>query len=61
VLSATLNPFFFPAGLAAGGLRFGIIKYTIICIIGKTIKGLSVAFAGYWGLRWLAKLLGIPV
>ena len=61
LLSAILNPFFYPAALAAGALRFGIRKYFIICWAGKTIKGLTVAYAGYWGLRGLLGMLGMPV
>jgi len=49
-LSAVLNPFFYPAALAAGALRFGIRRYFLICWGGKTIKGITVAAAGYWGL-----------
>jgi len=60
-LSAVLNPFFYPAALAAGALRFGIKRYFIICWAGKTIKGLTVAYAGYWGLRGLMRMLGMPV
>lgn len=59
-LSAVLNPFFYPAALAAGALRFGIGRYFFICWGGKTIKGLTVAYAGYLGLRWLLRLLGMP-
>ncbi|MFC1593145.1 VTT domain-containing protein, partial [Candidatus Omnitrophota bacterium] len=51
ILSAVLNPFFYPAALAAGATRFGVRKYFFICWAGKTIKGLTVAYAGYWGLR----------
>lgn len=61
LLSAILNPFFYPAALAAGALRFGIKKYFIICFVGKTIKGLSVVYAGYWGLRGLLRMLGAPI
>jgi len=61
ILSATVNPFFYPAGLAAGALRFGVWKYTLICLVGKIIKGWTVAFAGYWGLRELMRILGMPV
>ena len=60
-LSAVLNPFFYPAALAAGALRFGIKRYFIICWAGKTIKGLTVAYAGYWGLHGLMRMLGMPV
>ncbi len=61
LLSAVLNPFFYPAALAAGALRFGIRKYFLICWAGKTIKGFTVAFAGYYGLHGLLHLLGMPV
>lgn len=61
ILSAVINPFFFPAALAAGALRFGIRRYFLICWAGKTIKGFTVAYAGYWGLRGLLRMLGMPI
>ncbi len=61
VLSAVVNPFFYPAALAAGALRFGIWRYFFICLIGKTIKGITVASAGYWGLGSILRALGLPV
>jgi len=61
ILSAVVNPFFYPAALAAGALRFGIWRYFFICVIGKTIKGITVASAGYWGLGSILRALGIPV
>jgi len=61
LLSAVVNPFFYPAGLAAGALRFGVKRFFFICWGGKTIKGMTVAFAGYLGLRALFGALGIPV
>ena len=60
-LSAVLNPLFYPAALAAGALRFGIQRYFLICWAGKTIKGISVAMVGYWGLGGLLRMLGVPV
>jgi len=61
VLSAVLNPFFYPAALAAGALRFGVRKYFLVCWAGKTIKGISVAAAGYWGLGAILRALGVPI
>jgi len=61
ILSAVLNPFFYPVALAAGALRFGIIRYFLICWGGKTIKGITVAAAGYWGLGGLLRTLGVPI
>lgn len=61
ILSAVLNPFFYPAALAAGAMRFGLRRYFLICLAGKLIKGITVAYAGYWGLRGLLRMLGMPV
>ncbi len=61
LLAAVLNPFFYPAALAAGALRLGVRKYFLICFAGKTIKGLTVAYAGYWGLRGLLRMMGMPI
>ena len=61
LLSAVINPFFYPAALSAGALRFGMRRFFFICWGGKTIKGITVAAAGYWGLGSLLRALGIPV
>jgi membrane protein YqaA with SNARE-associated domain len=61
ILSAVVNPFFYPAALAAGALRFGIWRYIFICLIGKTIKGITVAAAGYWGLGSILRAVGVPI
>ena len=60
LLSAILNPFFYPAALAAGASRFGMRRYFLICFAGKTIKGFTVAYTGYWGLRGILRMLGMP-
>ena len=61
ICSAVLNPFFYPIAITAGATHFGLKKYIIICIIGKTIKGITVAAAGYWGLGSLLRALGVPI
>ena len=61
ILSAVINPFFYPAAIAAGALRFSMKKYLVICMVGKTIKGISVAAAGYWGLGSILRSFGIPI
>ncbi len=59
LLSAIINPFFYPAALAAGALRLGIRKYFLVCFAGKTIKCTAIAYAGYFGLRGIFSALGI--
>jgi len=61
IFSAVVNPFFYPIALTAGATRFGLKKYIIICLIGKTIKGITVAAAGYWGLGSILRALGVPI
>jgi len=61
ILSAVVNPFFYPIAITAGATRFGLKKYIIICVVGKTIKGITVAAAGYWGLGSILRALGVPI
>jgi membrane protein YqaA with SNARE-associated domain len=61
VLSAVINPFFYPAAICAGAIHFGFRRYILICFIGKFIKGITVAFAGYYGLGWLFGVLGLTL
>lgn len=58
-MSAIFNPLFFPFTAIAGMLRFGLIKFFFLCWAGKTVKGMIVAYAGYFGLRSLLRLLGV--
>jgi len=61
VVAAVVNPFFYPAALAAGALRFGLKKYILIVLAGKTIKCMTVVYAGYWGLKGIFRAIGIEL
>jgi len=52
-----ISPFYF-AGLAAGTLKMGLLRFFLVSWAGKTIKGLIVASAGYWGLYFLPQWTG---
>ena len=52
-----ISPYYF-AGLAAGSLRIGLMKFFLISWAGKTVKYLIVAFAGDLGLNVLLKWIG---
>jgi membrane protein DedA with SNARE-associated domain len=56
-----INPFFYPAAFACGALKFGLKKFTIIVIIGKLIKSMSVVYAAYYGLKGIFRALGIDI
>jgi len=61
VVASVINPFFYPAALAAGALRFGLKKYILIVLAGKTIKCMTVVYAGYWGLKGIFRAIGIEL
>lgn len=57
VLSVIPNPVFDLAGIAAGMLKFPLLRFLVACWLGKTIKTILVALAGAgaWGAvtQWL--------
>jgi len=61
LVSAIINPFFYPVSLAAGAVRFGIWRFFAIAWAGKTIKCIGIAYAGYYGLRGLFEIFGIDL
>lgn len=57
ITSALVISPFYPAGLAAGSLGMGLIKFFLISWAGKTVRYLYVAAAGYYGLEFISRLL----
>ena len=57
VAAIPLSPFYF-AGLAAGSLRMGLLRFFLASWAGKTIRGMIVAYAGYGGLYFLLQWIG---
>jgi membrane protein YqaA with SNARE-associated domain len=58
VTSAIVISPFYPAGLAAGSLRMGLVRFFLISLAGKTVRYLYVAYAGYYGLQFVSKWIG---
>ncbi len=58
ITSAVVISPFYPAGLAAGSLHMGLLKFFLISWAGKTVRFLYVALAGYWGLQFILKWTG---
>ncbi len=61
VVASVVNPFFYPAALAAGALRFGLKRYILIVLAGKLIKCMTVVYAGYWGIKGIFRAIGIEL
>ena len=52
------NPLFDLAGMAAGALKLPLWKFLVACAIGKILKMLMFAYAGYYSVSWLTGLFG---
>jgi membrane protein YqaA with SNARE-associated domain len=58
VLAFIPNPLFDLAGMASGALKLPIWKFLIACLIGKILKMLMFAYAGYYSIGWLGAQFG---
>jgi uncharacterized membrane protein YdjX (TVP38/TMEM64 family) len=52
------NPLFDLAGMASGALKLPLWKFMIACAIGKILKMLLFAYAGYYSINWLTGYFG---
>jgi len=59
LMSAILNPLFYPFTAIAGMLRFGLVKFFFLCWGGKAIKNTAIAYLGYFGLRNVLRWVGV--
>ena len=46
-------------GIVAGILRYPIKKYFIASLIGKIVLNLVLAYAGFYGTKWILQYLGL--
>lgn len=58
LMSAILNPLFYPFTAIAGMLRFGLVRFFFLCWGGKSVKNMIIAYAGFFGLRPLLRWAG---
>lgn len=58
LMSAILNPLFYPFTAIAGMLRFGLVRFFFLCWGGKSVKNMMIAYAGFFGLRSLLRWAG---
>lgn len=48
-------------GILAGVVRYPIKKFFIASLIGKLILNLILAYAGFYGARWVLQYLGVSL
>jgi uncharacterized membrane protein YdjX (TVP38/TMEM64 family) len=58
VLAVIPTPLFDLGGMAAGALRYPLWKFLASAAIGKVIKNIIVALAGWYGIEWLVRVFG---
>lgn len=61
VLSLLPVPFFDLAAMAGGLTGYPLYRFMIATWAGKTIKAIVAAWAGYYGIAWIADILSAPV
>jgi len=57
VLAVIPNPLFDVGGMVAGALRFPLWKFLASCAVGKIIKNIIFAMAGYYSIEAVFKLI----
>ncbi len=58
VLGFIPNPLFDLAGMASGALKLPVWKFLLACAVGKVLKMLMFAYAGYYSIGWITNLFG---
>ena len=61
IFSVIPNPVFDLLGIAAGVLRYPLLKFLFYTWIGKTVKNTGLAYAGFFGTGWVKDLFNISV
>lgn len=59
LISAVFNPIHLPMTVAMGMIKYSPFKFFIFSFLGNTLKGLVLAFAGYFGLNWVLNFIGM--
>ena len=57
VLAIIPNPFFDLGGMIAGALKMPLYKFLFWCVLGKIIKMLAIAYAGFFSIEWITRFL----
>jgi uncharacterized membrane protein YdjX (TVP38/TMEM64 family) len=59
--SAVPNPVFALVGATAGVMRMPPWKFYRACAAGKSVKGIYIAYLGYWGLGYILQWFNIEL
>jgi len=60
-VSAILSPISYPFAIFLGMLRFGLVRFFFATWAGRTVKGMALAYLGYFGLGSILDWLGVGI
>jgi membrane protein DedA with SNARE-associated domain len=60
-VSSVLFPLFYVFAVLLGMLRFGFLSFFVATWAGRTVKGMALAYLGYFGLGSILRWLGVGV
>jgi len=60
-VAAVLSPIFYPFAVFLGMVRFGRVRFFFATWAGRTIKGMALAYLGYFGLGSILRWLGVGI
>ncbi len=59
LISAVFNPIHLPMTIGMGMIRYSPLKFFAFSFLGNTLKGMFLAFAGYYGINSILHLMGV--
>ncbi len=61
LMAVIINPLFYPFAVWMGVLRVHMKKFFVYTLLGRLVKDLILAYCGYFGIRTVLRLFGVPV
>jgi len=61
LIAALITPFYYPFAIFLGMVRFGWVRFFFATWAGRTIKNMTLAYLGYFGLRSILQWLGLDI
>ena len=60
LISAVFNPIHLPMTIAMGMIKYSPVKFFLFSFLGNSLKGMLLAFAGYYGINSILRFIGVP-
>ena len=61
LIAALITPFYYPFAIFLGMVRFGWVRFFFATWAGRTIKNMTLAYLGHFGLRSILQWLGLDI